>query len=78
MFWGRPECPACAHERAFLYGGFRSCGGIELEVEECGEDARQYAPCVGRNKVGGSGDAGGVEPTGPVEEDKEISRGVGA
>ena len=77
MFWGRPECPACANERAFLHGGFRMCGGVELEIEEGGEDASENTPCVGRRKVWGSGDTGGVETTGPGEEDKEICGSIG-
>jgi hypothetical protein len=78
LFWGRSECPACANEGALLHGGFRLRGGVELEIEEGGEDASEHPPCVGRSKVWGGGERGGVETTGPAEEDKEICGGVGA
>lgn len=77
MLWGRSECPAGAHERAFLHGGLRTCGGAELEIEEGSKNAGEHTPCVGRNKVWGSGETGGVETTGPAQKDKDVCCGVG-
>ena len=46
MLGGRSECPAGAHECAFLHRGFGSGGGVEEEIEESGEDAGEHWPCV--------------------------------
>lgn len=48
-----------------------------MEIEEGSEGASEDTPRVGRNKVRGDRETGGIETTGPVQKDKDICGGVG-